>query len=623
MAPVTNEIPEELRKLAQWVVFRLEPNEDGKPTKRPYQPKSTRNLASSTNRATWGTYEQALEAIERDSSLSGVGFVFTLADPYAGIDLDHCIVDGKITKAAQTIIDQMRSYSEYSPSGDGVHIIVKATVPKGRKNTKLEMYSSGRYFTMTGKRIGAQNIYERQEEVDALYAQHFGEQEEERQPVEVKPVPLDDQKLLDTAFSWPSIGSKLRSLYIDGDLREYKGDESSADLALANYLAFLCGRDMARMDRLFRASALYRKKWDERRGEHTYGYLTLQKAIDNCRETYSPGVQSDGFKFERVVHLDPETGELLDFSVGRQLIGDAMRHGVQTAEWLLEPVLVRGKIHLIYGEPESGKTIISLSWLKHVIESGMDVLFVDEESGIASIAKLLSDMGVDPDLVDQHVYYFPFPGVDSSQYALLLQYADQLRPAYCLFDSLTDMLSVAGLDENSGIQVTSWMLDIAQSLARRDYAPAVVLVDHVTKDTSNVKYSVASRAKKAKSDVLWLVERDADFDKEKTAHVTLWRHKNRPGNLPKQVVYLVGGENGRLICEVYDKDEHGAVAVPDQSERLYQWITEMGGSIKPFEAMQNFDTTNERTVRRWAKELEDEGRLVKEGEAKTARWRVI
>lgn len=377
------------------------------------------------------------------------------------------------------------------------------------------------------------------------------------------------------------------------------------------------------MDRLFRASALYRKKWDERRGEHTYGYLTLTKAAENCRETYSPGVQTGGLVYERVLHLDPDTGELLDFAAGRQLIGNAMRNGVEVAEWLIEPVLVRGRIHLVYGEPESGKTIISLSWLKQVIEAGLDVLFVDEESGIASISALLKAMGVDPDLVDKHVYYFPFPGVDSSQYALLLQFADQLRPSYCLFDSLTDMLSVAGLDENSGIQVTSWMLDIAQSLARRDYSPAVVLIDHVTKDTSNTKYSVASRAKKAKSDVLWLVERDADFDKERTAHVTLWRHKNRPGNLPKQQVYVVGGQDGKLICEPYESEEHGAVVVTEQSEKLHQWIMEMGGSIKPFEAMQHFDTVHDRTVRRWAKELEADGRLIREGEAQNARWRCV
>ena len=623
LTQVVSEIPEELRELRQWVVFRLEPSEDGKPTKRPYQARSTRNLASSTNAATWGTYEEACDAVGRDKSLSGIGFVFTPADPYMGIDLDHCVVDGKVSKAAQRIIDSLKSYAEYSPSGDGVHVIVKGRVPRGRKNSKLEMYSSGRYFTMTGKRIGPQNIYERQEEVDALYREHFPDEQEESAPLPVQPVPLEDRELLERAFGWPSMGHKLRALYVDGSTKEYGHDESAADLALANYLAFLCGRDIQRMDRLFRASALYRKKWDENRGEHTYGYMTLKKAADNCRDVYSPGVHHEGIEFERITRLDPETGELLDFDTGRQFIGQAMRNGTPEVQWLIEPVLVRGRIHLTYGEPESGKTILALSWMKQVIEEGKNVLFVDEESGIASIANLLSALGADPDLVDKYVHYFPFPGVDSSQYALLLQYADALRPEYCLFDSLTDMLSTAGLDENSGIQVTSWMLDVAQSLARRDYAPAVVLVDHVTKDASNTKYSVASRAKKAKSDVLWLVEREADFDKTRTAHVTLWRHKNRPGVLPKQIVYVVGGQDGRLVCEPYDQEEHGSEVVQDHASKLLQWIIEMGGSVAPFEAMQHFDTASDRTVRRWAIDLEKDGKLVREGEANKARWRAL
>src|SRR5690606_15383527 len=139
--------------------------------------------------------------------------------------------------------------------------------------------------------------------------------------------------------------------------------------------------------------------------------------------------------------------------------------------------LVHGRIHMIYGEPESGKTILVLSWLLDVITRGHNVLFIDEESGLVAIAGLLQAMGADPDLVDQHVHYFPFPGIDKSRYAALLAYADQLAPALCIFDSLTDMLAVAGLDENSGIEVTSWMLEVAQALARRPYEPGVVLVD--------------------------------------------------------------------------------------------------------------------------------------------------
>src|SRR5262249_4774716 len=57
------------------------------------------------------------------------------------------------------------------------------------------------------------------------------------------------------------------------------GSPSEADLALASLLAFWTGGDAARVDRLFRASALSRPKWDEARGATTYGGKTIGTAI--------------------------------------------------------------------------------------------------------------------------------------------------------------------------------------------------------------------------------------------------------------------------------------------------------------------------------------------------------
>lgn len=42
------------------------------------------------------------------------------------------------------------------------------------------------------------------------------------------------------------------------------------------------------MDRIVRASGRFRDKWDEDRGGRTYGEITIQKAVDGCREVYSP-----------------------------------------------------------------------------------------------------------------------------------------------------------------------------------------------------------------------------------------------------------------------------------------------------------------------------------------------
>jgi primase-polymerase (primpol)-like protein len=69
------------------------------------------------------------------------------------------------------------------------------------------------------------------------------------------------------------------NLFYRGDVAAYGGDDSAADLALCGLLAFWCGPDPKRIDRLFRRSALMRGKWDSPRADTTYGALTIQKAL--------------------------------------------------------------------------------------------------------------------------------------------------------------------------------------------------------------------------------------------------------------------------------------------------------------------------------------------------------
>src|SRR5262249_54976120 len=89
---------------------------------------------------------------------------------------------------------------------------------------------------------------------------------------------LDDNQILALVFSSPD-GGRLRELYHDGDLTRYHGNWSVADFALVCGLARFVGRDSNRIDRIFRRSALYRDKWDEKRGDGTYGSLTISNAL--------------------------------------------------------------------------------------------------------------------------------------------------------------------------------------------------------------------------------------------------------------------------------------------------------------------------------------------------------
>ncbi|WP_251364730.1 helix-turn-helix domain-containing protein [Falsiruegeria litorea] len=155
-------IPTEMKAYDQWVVWKYEQHDGSKLTKLPYNV-ATGQKASVTGPSTWATFEQAVECAQSaNTPYAGIGFVFTKADPYSGVDLD--VAEGAApSDIQQFIFGKLNSYSETSPSGRGLHIIVKGAVPHGRNDQSLgvEIYDSGRYFTMTGNAVNTMGVEER------------------------------------------------------------------------------------------------------------------------------------------------------------------------------------------------------------------------------------------------------------------------------------------------------------------------------------------------------------------------------------------------------------------------------------------------------------------------------
>jgi putative DNA primase/helicase len=134
-------IPAELKSFGHWIVHR---------DKKPYDAK-TGQPASTTDSRTWATFLDALEAFQ-SGRWDGLGFVFSSGDPFFGIDLDNCRdpESGRLEGWAETILSAFpNAYREASPSERGVHIIARGKGPN-RKRSQLEVYSSERYFRVTG-----------------------------------------------------------------------------------------------------------------------------------------------------------------------------------------------------------------------------------------------------------------------------------------------------------------------------------------------------------------------------------------------------------------------------------------------------------------------------------------
>jgi putative DNA primase/helicase len=140
-------IPQELKDLAQWALWRYE-NE----TKVPYCANGSGDKAKSNDRRTWRSFQFAKQAF-LEGNYDGVFFVLSKDDPFTVIDLDHCIsADGVIGTRAMEEIAYWDSYTEISPSKTGIHIWIRAKLPADIKHRvdDMEIYDHSRFMSVTG-----------------------------------------------------------------------------------------------------------------------------------------------------------------------------------------------------------------------------------------------------------------------------------------------------------------------------------------------------------------------------------------------------------------------------------------------------------------------------------------
>ncbi len=246
-------IPRELRERQQWVTWRYEPVEGKKPTKVPHNP-VTGARASSTDPAQWVTFEQAKAGLET-GWYSGIGYVLAANDPYSFIDLDT--YDPTLTdedkERHKKIAGAFTGYAERSPSGQGLHLIVKGKVPAGRKRLGVEVYSAERYMTMTGDVYRAEPIQPHPELLNTLWEELAPPQDDAPFLMESKPEQIDDWTLCERAAGAIN-GAKFVSLY-KGEWQTSYGSQSEADFALIDIIAFYTDNH-EQVARIFRQSEL-------------------------------------------------------------------------------------------------------------------------------------------------------------------------------------------------------------------------------------------------------------------------------------------------------------------------------------------------------------------------------
>jgi putative DNA primase/helicase len=309
----------ELKAVPRWVVWRYE-RRKGKWTKPPFRAADGKP-ASVTRSADWATFEAAKAALNNGAGFVGVGLVLDGSDDLVGWDLDHCLNPKTLEPTAETaeIVGTLKSYTEVTPSGEGFRIILRARLPvDGRKHGGVEVYKKGRYLTITGNRWPeAPATIERRETENAAVFEKFIRQ--------AKPAAVPAADHLGRALANPV----TRRLF-DGNWKGEYPSQSEADLALCRRL--LAFGAEGEVDRWFRQSRLMRPKWDERRGDRTYGQMTLAKAIELAKAS-----SLDWSHAPRVAVGSAPTVRNTELGNARRLVralGDEIRYSYERKAWL-------------------------------------------------------------------------------------------------------------------------------------------------------------------------------------------------------------------------------------------------------------------------------------------------
>ncbi len=273
-------VPQVLKERNQWVLWKLEQNDDGRNTKVPYNKNGFR--AKTNDSSTWMTFEDARTAyIESPEEYSGLGFVFSKDDPFIGFDWDD--VRNPITgEFYSDILDEilsLASYAEISQSGEGVHVIAIGKVPgPRRRNNGREMYDHDRFFVVTGNHISGTPLTINEAPEEAILEIYSKIDSSSTKDAEKLGPRLTDAEVIEKCEN--AANGKLFELLYSGNwlsVGKYPS-QSEADLALCNLLAAQT-RDSKQIDRIFSGSGLYRDKWDR----DDYKNLTISKSLEDVK----------------------------------------------------------------------------------------------------------------------------------------------------------------------------------------------------------------------------------------------------------------------------------------------------------------------------------------------------
>lgn len=353
------EIPDELKQLPKWVLWRAEWDNKQKQYKKvPYSYAGYR--ASSTESETWTIFDAIHSLYEKNDSYNGIGFVLSNDDDYICLDIDDAVNPDTGQLQTDLALEMTElTYCELSPSGTGLHCFFKGELPSERKKKRsdldIELYSNARFMTVTGESIGQSEICEVQATINNIVERYFKVEE----PVKTFTIhpnrtnDLSDDEVMDIMMKSKS-KDKISDL-LKGNYEKYFESPSEGVQSLLHYLAFYTSKDKGQMERLFLDYNNLTDKWDSKRGNTTWGQLELDKAINNQSEVFkNPNYDID---FEKSKSKKLKKGSWWIYPDGDTNYKPSFAHTIMAEYILQEKAIVRypdadGEIYIY--SPKSG-----------------------------------------------------------------------------------------------------------------------------------------------------------------------------------------------------------------------------------------------------------------------------
>ncbi|MEG8039204.1 AAA family ATPase [Sphingomonas sp. LR60] len=280
-------------------------------------------------------------------------------DPYTGIDLDDTHGDPEANRLQEKICREFDSYTEVSPSGTGLHIIVKGNVSCGRRRDGVEVYSSDRFFTMTGNIVNNAPIASRQELLDTLHQEMGGGKEADAGIQADRAVNKSDAEVVALLYRDPVMAARY-----NGDISHDGKDNSRADQALVNSLAILSG-NREQVERIWLASPLGHRvnaanNKDKTQARPYYRRRTIETAFNRpeIKLVDTSNVTVNGAPLRNEVAAAPVPVQMVDEPDVINVAAWA-RKAPEQRVWTVVDWVASREVTMLYAPGGAGKSLLS------------------------------------------------------------------------------------------------------------------------------------------------------------------------------------------------------------------------------------------------------------------------